>query len=152
VQFRLKFFCKFSEDDVLPIIKINDTIKMEVKRMKTKLTHVRVNVCDIHKAVEWYETVLGFECNGIDINERWAYADFNHETGAVFALTVDKNVPSYGRFNFDVDDVDLLWKRLKDKVEIIQNIETMPYGTRKFTIKDLDGNELGFVQQKIKEE
>ena len=116
--------------------------------MKTRLNHVRANVSDIQKAVSWYETILGFECTGIDINEKWAYADFKHETGAVFAIMVDKNAPSYGRFNFDVDDVDLLWDKLKDKTEIIQEIETMPYGTRKFTIKDLDGNELGFIQQK----
>ncbi|GHT99524.1 hypothetical protein FACS1894142_7190 [Spirochaetia bacterium] len=118
--------------------------------MKTKLTHVRANVCDIHKAVKWYENILGFKCTGIDINARWSYADFECEKGAVFALAVDKNVPSHGRFNFDVDDVDILWHKLKDKVEIIQEIETMPYGTRKFTIKDLDGNELGFVQQNYK--
>jgi predicted enzyme related to lactoylglutathione lyase len=115
--------------------------------MKTKLTHVRANVRDLNRAVGWYETVLGFECNGKDVNERWAYADFSDAEGAVFALMVDENVPSYGRFNFDVDDVDEMWKRLKDKVEVVQQIETMPYGTRKFTIKDLDGNELGFVQQ-----
>jgi predicted enzyme related to lactoylglutathione lyase len=119
--------------------------------MKTKLTHVRVNVRNIHKSVEWYETILGFECNGIDINDRWSYADFKSETGAVFAIMEDKNVPSCGRFNFEVEQVDSLWEKLKDKVEIIQEIETMPYGTRKFTIKDLDGNELGFVQQKIME-
>ena len=115
--------------------------------MKTKLTHVRANVRELHKAIKWYETVLGFECNGTDINDRWQYADFATETGAVFAIAVGENVPSYGRFNFDVDDVDTMWNKLKDKAEIVQSIETMPYGTRKFTIKDLDGNELGFVQQ-----
>lgn len=115
--------------------------------MKTRLTHVRANVSDLNKAIEWYVNVLGFECTGADINERWAYADFASENGAVFAIMVDENVPSYGRFNFDVDDVDALWEKLKDKTEVVQPIETMPYGTRKFTIRDLDGNGLGFVQQ-----
>lgn len=115
--------------------------------MKTKLTHVRANVRDLDKAVEWYESVLGFECNGKDVHERWSYADFADNGGAVFALAVDENVPSHGRFNFDVDDVNALWEQLKEKTEIVQAIETMPYGTRKFTIKDLDGNELGFLQQ-----
>lgn len=115
--------------------------------MKTHLTHVRANVRDLRMAIEWYENVLGFECTGADINEKWQYADFACAEGAVFAIAVDENVPSHGRFNFDVDDVDALWNTLKSRVEIIQPIETMPYGTRKFTIKDLDGNELGFVQQ-----
>ena len=115
--------------------------------MKTRLTHIRANVRDLYKAIEWYETILGFECTGADANDRWAYADFEFGEGAVFAIAVDENVPSHGRFNFDVDNVDLLWERIKDKVCVLQEIETMPYGTRKFTIKDLDGNELGFVQQ-----
>ena len=115
--------------------------------LKTRLTHVRANVRNLHKAIEWYEAVLGFECGDADINDRWAYADFACGEGAVFAIAEDENVPSRGRFNFDVDDVDALWDRLKDRVEIVQPIETMSYGTRKFTIKDLDGNEVGFVQQ-----
>ena len=119
--------------------------------MKTKLTHVRANVSNLSKAIEWYEAVLGFECTGADINDQWQYADFANDGGAVFAIAVDANVPSHGRFNFDVDNADALWEKLKDKASIIQPIETMPYGTRKFTIADLDGNELGFVQQKFKE-
>jgi len=119
--------------------------------MKTKLTHVRANVSNLSKAIEWYEAVLGFECTRADINDQWQYADFANDGGAVFAIAVDANVPSHGRFNFDVDNADALWEKLKDKASIIQPIETMPYGTRKFTIADLDGNELGFVQQKFKE-
>lgn len=56
------------------------------------------------------------------------------------------------RFNFSVDDVDALWDKLKDKVTVIEPIETMPYGNRKFTIADPDGNELGFVQERYTEE
>ena len=118
--------------------------------MRTRLTHVRANVRDLHKAIEWYENVLGFECTGADINDRWQYADFACGEGAVFAIMVDKKVPSCARFNFDVDDVDSLWEKLKNKVVVIQPIETMPYGTRKFTITDPDGNELGFVQQPVR--
>ena len=38
--------------------------------MKTRLAHVRANVRDLDKAVEWYESVLGFECDCKDIHER----------------------------------------------------------------------------------
>ena len=54
---------------------------------------------------------------------------------------------SSARFNFAVDDVDALWEALKDKVAVVEEIETMPYGNRKFTIADPDGNQLGFVQE-----
>lgn len=115
--------------------------------MKTRLTHVRANVSNLHKSIEWYENILGFECTGADINEKWSYADFYSGEGAVFAIAVSDKVPSHGRFNFDVDDINELWNQLKHKVTIIDTIQTMPYGTRKFTIADIDGNELGFVQQ-----
>ena len=45
---------------------------------------------------------------------------------------------------FEVEDVDALWERLKDKVTVIEPIWDTPRGTRKFTIADPDGNELGF--------
>lgn len=114
--------------------------------MKTRLMHVRANVSNLQRAIEWYETMLGFECTGADINERWQYADFECESGATFAIAVDKTGSSTALFNFDVDDVDSLWENIKDKVDIVKPIETMPYGTRKFIIKDLDGNELAFCK------
>lgn len=115
--------------------------------MKTKLTHVRANVSDLHRSIEWYEKLLGFECTGADINDRWSYADFACGEGATFAIAVSETGGTSARFNFDIDHVDELWEQLKDKVTVIEAIETMPYGNRKFTIADPDGNELGFVQK-----
>ena len=114
--------------------------------MKTKLTHVRANVRDLQKALEWYETVLGFEVHTVYPKENPTYADFEEGTGACFSIMVDNNVPSYGRFNFEADDVERLWHELKGKVEVVEPLFTTPYGTTKFTIKDLDGNELGFTK------
>jgi len=35
--------------------------------------------------------------------------------------------------------------RLKDQVRVVEALFTTEYGTRKFTIADPDGNELGFA-------
>ncbi|MBY0089369.1 hypothetical protein H7S74_23175 [Priestia aryabhattai] len=43
-------------------------------------------------------------------------------------------------------DVDILWEQLKDQVKVIEELFSTPYGSKKFTILDIDGNELGFVQ------
>ncbi len=43
-----------------------------------------------------------------------------------------------------IAEFDSLWEKIKDKVEVVKPIQTMSYGTRKFIIKDLDGNELAF--------
>lgn len=40
-----------------------------------------------------------------------------------------------------------MWERLKDKVTVVEAIWDTPWGTRKFTIADPDGNELGFTKQ-----
>ncbi|MEN6636872.1 MAG: VOC family protein [Clostridiaceae bacterium] len=119
--------------------------------MKTRLTHTRANVSDLHKSIAWYENVLGFECLGADITDRWQYAQFKYAEGASFSIMVAEISGISARFNFKVDDVDTLWESLKDKVNIVESIETMPYGNRKFTICDPDGNELGFVQEKYSE-
>lgn len=119
--------------------------------MKTRLTHTRANVSDLHKSINWYENVLGFECLGADITDRWQYAQFECSEGAFFSIMVADTSGTSARFNFKVDDVDTLWNSLKDKAKIIETIETMPYGNRKFTIADLDGNELGFVQENFTE-
>jgi len=115
--------------------------------MKTKLSHVRVNVKDFDNALKWYTTILGFKVAGTWPPEKPNYAHFEAEHGATFAIMEDENFPSYGRFNFNVSDVDKLWNEIKDKVTVIEELFSTPWGSKKFTICDLDGNELGFVQE-----
>ncbi|MDC3413258.1 VOC family protein [Aquibacillus sp. 3ASR75-11] len=114
--------------------------------MQTKLMHVRVNVKDLILAREWYTNNLGFKVSAIYPPDKPNYIHFEHSGGAIFAIMEDENYPSHGRFNFNVSDVDNLWNQLKDKVEVVEELFSTPYGTRKFTIRDIDGNELGFVQ------
>ena len=38
------------------------------------------------------------------------------------------------------------WERVKDDVTVVEPLFDTPDGTRKFTIADPDGNELGFVR------
>lgn len=114
--------------------------------MKTRLTHVRANVSNLEKAIAWYEEVLGFENDGVWPPENPTYVGFHSEEGATFSIMEVKSNKSYGRFNFAVKDVDELWERIKDKVDIIEPLFDTPWGSRKFTIRDLDGNELGFVK------
>ena len=108
------------------------------------LEHARANVSDLGRAVEWYTTVLGFV-----VESRWPpdtpnYAHFVSGGGAVFAVMEASG--RGGRFNFSVEDPDELWARLPSDVTIIEPLFDTPYSTRKFTIADPDGNELGFVR------
>ena len=113
--------------------------------METRLTHIRVNVSDINNALKWYEEILDFEMDSCWPKEDPKYYDFISEQGAVFSIMeVDEN-KSHGRVNFTVQNVDKFWETVKDKAEIVEPLFDTPWGSRKFTIKDLDGNELGFV-------
>lgn len=112
--------------------------------VRTRLDHVRANVTDLQRAVAWYTEMLGFEVESYWPPERPNYAHFASGGGATFAVMEADG--QGGRFNFSVDDPDALWEQLKGKVVVIEPIFDTPYGTRKFTIADLDGNELGFVR------
>ncbi|ADB29361.1 Glyoxalase/bleomycin resistance protein/dioxygenase [Kribbella flavida DSM 17836] len=111
-----------------------------------RLTHVRVNVTDLGEAIEWYERLLGVEAAGHWPPEEPTYAHFT--LGPVqFAVGQYEPVPATGaRFNFQVDDVDAWWARVGETADVLEPLFDTPYGTRKFTIRDPDGNELGFVQ------
>jgi len=113
--------------------------------MKTDLQHVRANVRNLDLAIKWYTEVLGFQLDSTWPPENPNYADFVCKTGtATFSIMVDVKGASSARFNFDVQDVDQEWQRLRDKTSIVETIHDTPYGTRKFAIEDLDGNVLGF--------
>jgi predicted enzyme related to lactoylglutathione lyase len=112
--------------------------------VRTRLDHVRANVADLRRAVRWYEETLGFEVESYWPPDKPNYAHFKAVGGATFAVM---EAPGRGgRFNFTVEDPDDLWNRLKDNVTVVEPLFDTGYGTRKFTIADPDGNELGFVR------
>jgi len=112
--------------------------------MKTRLVHVRANVRNLERAIQWYREYLGFEVDGVWPSDNPIYASFISQEGAVFAIGVAATVPSGARFNFSIDDVDAFWETLKDKVVVVEQLYDTPYGTRKFIIRDVDGNEMVF--------
>jgi predicted enzyme related to lactoylglutathione lyase len=110
-----------------------------------RLTHVRVNVRDLTTSIEWYERLFGVEAEGHWPPESPTYAHFTLGP-TQFALGRYDPAPATGaRFNFEVNDVDQWWERCRGAV-VVEPLFDTPYGTRKFTIRDPDGNELGFVQ------
>lgn len=68
------------------------------------------------------------------------------QEGETFSIMVAGPVPSGGLFNFSVQNVDALCEQLKDRAEVVEPLFDTAYGSRKFTIRDPDGNELGFVE------
>lgn len=110
-----------------------------------KLGHIKLGVSDIQRSVEWYTQVLGFEVDSFSPKDNPNYYDFKG-AGATFSIGQAEHGGIYhgGRTNFEVEDVDALWMQLRDKTAVIEPIWDTPWGTRKFTVADPDGNELGF--------
>jgi predicted enzyme related to lactoylglutathione lyase len=110
------------------------------------LTHVRVNVRDLGAAIGWYERLLGVEAGGHWPPDEPTYAHFTLGP-TQFALGRYDPAPSTGvRFNLEVENVDAWWARIGRDADVVEPLFDTPYGSRKFTIRDPDGNELGFVQ------
>lgn len=47
---------------------------------------------------------------------------------------------------FFVSDVEAMWEQVRDRVEVIQPLERMPWGSYKFVVRDPDGHPLAFVK------
>lgn len=114
--------------------------------MNTRLTHVRANVPDLKRAVDWYTDVLGFRVEATWPSENPSYAHFASDEGATFAVAVASPAPAAARFNFTVEGVDRLWEKLNGSADVTKALADTPWGSRKFTIRDPDGNELSFVE------
>jgi uncharacterized glyoxalase superfamily protein PhnB len=52
-----------------------------------------------------------------------------------------------GSFYINTDNVDEVWKTLKDKTNIVYNIENFEWGMREFAIDDNNGYILQFGQE-----
>lgn len=113
--------------------------------MKTNLSHIKLGVSDLKRSLKWYTEVLGFEVDSCYPEENPVYYDFKG-IGVCFSIGLAEvgNIYHGGRTNFKAENVDELWEELKNKVDVIEPIWDTPWGTRKFTIADPDGNELGF--------
>ncbi|OGM11422.1 hypothetical protein A2Z22_00895 [Candidatus Woesebacteria bacterium RBG_16_34_12] len=111
-------------------------------------------VSDFQKSIRFYSKVLGFELGELYPNkENPSYVPIFIGTSKLMlaqARKTNKKFYSKGlggsgaQFFVQVNNVDKKWRQVKDKVEIIDEIETRDWGDREFTIKDPDGYLISF--------
>ena len=111
-----------------------------------KLASVRLIAGDIRRMVDFYELVLGLEAE-------WLAPVFAEivTPGATLAIGAVDTValwkagsaePGANRtayLEFQVDDIDAEFERLKDKVDLVHELKTMPWGNRTFQFRDPEG-------------
>ena len=108
-----------------------------------ELLGITRTVTSLDKSKQFYEEVLGFEPDAFYEPTRWQ--SFKCQEGVFFA--VGEAPGSTNEISFVVADVEALWMRIKDKVEVVHPLEKTPWGTYRFVIKDPDGHLLSFGQK-----
>lgn len=95
-------------------------------------------VSDVEKAQQYYSRFL-------DCKIEWIYpgkeigAVSNGETAIFFRKRTGKFEPAVNWIY--CDDIDASYQKLMDNgANIVEDIEDKPWGTRQFTLHDLDGN------------
>lgn len=112
--------------------------------MKVKHLFPMLATENIEKTLEFYTRVLGFKCQGKYPEENPCWISLcNGKTEIAFNLPNDHSEfekPTFtGSIYLHVENIDEVWEKLKDKVEIIYEIENFDYGMREFGIRDCNG-------------
>ena len=123
---------------------------MEVPRyhQEMKIQGITIEVGDLAAARHFYEDILGFVPGEFYEPTRWQPYDLGGRYFAIREIEHAQHRDNFDITNFDVDDVEALWARVKDAAEVAEGLATTPYGTYKFVLKDPDGYRLGFVGRK----
>ena len=100
---------------------------------------------DLQRTIAWYESVLGFRCIGRE--ESWCRLERDGVT-LMFMHNEHVGAPHATASQYIyVDDLNVLWNAIKDRVKAEWGPEEMPYGMMEFAIKDPDGYLLSFGEE-----
>ena len=103
----------------------------------------------LKESVEFYQTVLGFDCDGM--NEEMGWASVKRDNVSIMFALPNAHIPFdqpafTGSLYLKTDKVDAWWQLLKDKVKVCYPIADFEYGMREFAIYDNNGYLLQFGQ------
>ena len=110
---------------------------------------VTMSVSNLENSRWFYEEILGFE-PAYATAEPYRWQAYRSDEEAFFALIEIpdlRRVSNMDIVNFVVEDVEQLWQRIEDRVDVERGLHLTPYGAYKFIIRDPDGLRLGFVTE-----
>lgn len=112
-----------------------------------RIQGITIEVGDLARSKAFYEALLGFEPGEYYAPTKWQPYRFGDQYFAIREIEGKRPHDDLDITNFELDDVEGLWERVKDRVEVAEPLAPTPYGTYKFVIKDPDGYRLGFVRR-----
>jgi predicted enzyme related to lactoylglutathione lyase len=113
-----------------------------------RIQGITVEVSDLEVSKDFYENVLGFAPGEYYAPTKWQPYEFGDQYFAIREVDDKKPHDDFDITNFELDDVEGVWARVKDSVDVAEPLAETPYGTYKFVVKDPDGYRLGFVQRR----
>lgn len=104
---------------------------------------------DLHATLRFYTDVLGFTCDALSEEAGWA--SLRRDCVNIMLACPDQHAsaksPAFtGSLYVKTDDVDAMWRELKDKARVCYPIEDFEYGMREFAIYDHNGYVVQFGQ------
>jgi uncharacterized glyoxalase superfamily protein PhnB len=111
-----------------------------------RLASTRLIAADIKVMVSFYEMVTGLPAEWLApvfaeiVTPAATLAIGSAETVALWKQ--GSGEPAANRtayIEFQVDDIDADYERLKDKVELVHELKTMPWGNKTFQFRDPEG-------------
>jgi len=100
---------------------------------------------DMVATIDWYVSVLGFDCVGRQGDE-WSRLE-RDDVALMFMRNAHLAEPHATATQYIyVDDVLALWDSIKDRVTAEWGPEQMPYGMIEFAVRDPNGYLLSFGQ------
>lgn len=133
--------------------------------MKLQQLVPMLKVSDIHRSLQFYQEVAGFErMSPLEALEKWSWAEI--KSGDVVLMlaqccddaadpATDKADPATDRdeeswptiFYFYPDDVEALYDHVKGLGCEVDELSTTFYGMQEFSVRDPDGHLLSFGQE-----
>ncbi|AMQ57731.1 VOC family protein [Algoriphagus sanaruensis] len=116
-----------------------------------KLTQLRPILWteNLEETLRFYTEILEFTLG--EKNLEWQWASLFKDDVHLMLATPNSHTPFEksvftGSFYFNTDDVEVLWKKLKDKTKICYPIEVFEWEMKEFAIYDNNGYILQFGQ------
>jgi predicted enzyme related to lactoylglutathione lyase len=111
-----------------------------------RIQGITIEVSDLSVSKDFYENVLGFQPGEYYEPTKWQPYTFAGQYFAIREIESKTSRDDLDITNFELDDVEGLWARVKGSAEVAEPLAPTPYGTYKFFLKDPDGYRLGFVR------
>lgn len=104
---------------------------------------------ELKETIAFYIEHLGFNLG--EINEEWGWASLHKDQCELMIARPNEHIPFErpqftGTFYIKTDEVDKLWEKLKDKVNICYEIDNFDWKMREFAIYDNNGYTIQFGQ------